>query len=247
MNRGHTVRQAVSALERALAAGFTNINADLIYGTPGLADAMWLENLKRMTEFDIPHISAYALTVEKSTALEVMIRKGQRSAVDEEQAARQFGIMMEYLGMREYHHYEISNFALPGHYARHNLSYWTGGHYLGLGPSAHSYRQGQRWWNMANTSKYIASIRGGHLPAETEVLTVEQQFDEYIMTSLRTMWGCDLDEVEQRWGAERSQALLTDATKFIRQGSMRHAGNRLLLTDKGKLFADGIAAELFMV
>jgi putative oxygen-independent coproporphyrinogen III oxidase len=246
MNRIHSPVQAIQAVENAKAAGFENLTLDLIYGTPTMDDKTWMENLQRVIDFGVQHVSAYALTVEKKTPLEVRIRRGQMPAVDEEQTARQFEMMTRKMDEAGFDHYEISNFARPGFYSRHNLSYWTGLPYLGLGPSAHSYRNGQRWWNAANTGLYIDSVNKGSPAGETEMLTPAQQYDEYVMTSLRTMWGCSLDEVEYRWGKKYLDHLLENAGIHIQGGWLTLKKGKLLLSGKGKLFADRIASDLFL-
>lgn len=245
MNRIHDPDQAVGAIEQALAAGFENLTVDLIFGTPTMDDRAWKRNLQRILDYQVPHVSAYALTVEKQTPLEVKIRRGQMAPVEEDRTARQFEIMLEAMHRAGYVHYEISNFARPGRYSRHNLSYWTGKPYLGLGPSAHSFQPGQRWWNVANTSQYIASVSKGVIPCETEILSPVQQFDEYVMTSLRTMWGCRLETVEKTWGRGRMETLLEHASRHMRIGWLEETGGRLVLTPAGKLFADRIASDLF--
>jgi oxygen-independent coproporphyrinogen III oxidase len=247
MNRVHNPGQAVQAIEDALKLGFENMTIDLIYGTPAMNDSQWMENLQRTIDFGIQHISAYALTVEPKTALDVFIRRGQARPVEEEQSARQFEIMVEVLARNGYQHYEISNFALPGKFSRHNLSYWTGKHYLGLGPSAHSFRGSERSWNPPNTTKYIQSIEKGLLPLEKEQLTPAQQYDEYLMTSLRTMWGCDLNKVKERWGEKKREELEKQTVRYVEQGLMFEADHHLILTEKGKLVADRIASDLFWV
>ena len=247
MNRVHSPVQAVAAIEHALRVGFENLTVDLIYGTPTLDDAGWRENLERVVAMGIPHVSVYGLTVEKKTALDVMIRRGTVAPVDDDQAARQFEIMAEVLSGHGYDHYEVSNFGKPGYHSRHNLSYWSGAPYLGLGPSAHSYRNGQRWWNVANMSAYMAAVRQGMVPSETEVLTPQQQFDEYVMTSLRTMWGCDLAVVEQRWGAERVALMLEEGRGYLEKGWLVEEDGKLKLTRPGMLFADRVASDLFWV
>ena len=195
----------------------------------------------------IEHLSAYALTVEPNTALDVFIRRGQAKPVEEEQSARQFEIMLEMLARHGYEHYEISNFALPGKFSRHNLSYWTGKPYLGLGPSAHSFRGTERSWNPPNTTKYIHSIQKGLLLLESEQLSPSQRYDEYLMTSLRTMWGCNLKKVKEGWGEEKGKELENQCLRFIEQGQMIKKESHLILTEKGKLFADRIASDLFWV
>lgn len=247
MNRIHTPDQAMESITNSKKAGFDNITIDLIYGTPGLSDRLWQENLERVPEFDIPHISAYALTVEPKTPLEYMIRKKKVVPVIEEQSARQFEMMLQILQHHGYLHYEISNFARLGHFSRHNLLYWTGASYLGLGPSAHSHLPGKRSWNIANTSAYIRSIHEDKLPQETELLSEAQQFDEYVMTSLRTMWGCNLEVVREKWGEKLCEKLESQIEKHIRNGMLVKKENHLILTDRGKLFADGIASDLFRI
>lgn len=247
MNRVHSPGQAIEAIENALKLGFKNLTIDLIYGTPTMNDLQWKENLQRIIGFGIQHISAYALTVEPKTALDVFIRRGQAKPVEEEQSARQFEMMVEMLARQGYKHYEISNFALPGKFSRHNLSYWTGDPYLGLGPSAHSFRGMERSWNPPNTTKYIQSIQKGQLPLESEQLSPAQRYDEYLMTSLRTMWGCDLTQVKEGWGEKKRAELEKQAERYIDQGLMVKKDSHLILTEKGRLFADRIASDLFWV
>lgn len=247
MNRVHSPQQAIQAIENALTLGFENLTIDLIYGTPTMNDSQWKENLQRTIDLGIEHISAYALTVEPKTALDVFIRRGQAKPVEEEQSARQFEIMLEMLARHGYEHYEISNFALPGKFSRHNLSYWIGKPYLGLGPSAHSFRGTERSWNPPNTTKYIHSIQKGLLLLESEQLSPSQRYDEYLMTSLRTMWGCNLKKVKEGWGEEKGKELENQCLRFIEQGQMIKKDSHLILTEKGKLFADRIASDLFWV
>ncbi len=247
LNRIHSTDQAIDSLKNAQSAGFENITADLIYGIPTLDDDMWIDNLQRLVNMNISHISAYALTVEEKTALAHFIRRGKYQAVSEEQSARQFEIMMEFLESKGYLHYEISNFSLPGHMSLHNLLYWSAMPYLGLGPSAHSYKDGQRFWNISNTERYISSIGQGILPREGEVLSDTDKYNEYIMTSLRTMWGCDLQKVTANWGQERTQFLLREASKYISRGHVYHIDDRLIVSPAGRFLADGIASGLFIV
>lgn len=245
MNRVHSPAQAFQSIKNAERAGFDNISIDLIYGTPTMKDAMWRENLEFVLSAGIPHVSAYALTVENKTPLEYMIRKGRQSPVLDDHIAEQFHIMLEMMEKYGYLQYEVSNFALPGHFSKHNLSYWQGIPYLGIGPSAHSYKNNQRSWNISNTSAYIDSVKKGELPQTSEKLSDAQTFNEYIMTSLRTMWGCDLNVVAARWGNNRSDAIRKTAQKFIDQGLLQEKNGCLVLTGNGKLFADGIAADFF--
>jgi oxygen-independent coproporphyrinogen-3 oxidase len=247
MNRAHTAQQSDYAIKAAQDAGFTNLSIDIIYGTPGLNDAAWLQNIANMAALDIPHFSAYALTVEEGTALYHSIAKKGAAPVDAAQSAAQAEILMEEAPRLGYEQYEISNFAKPDCYAVHNTSYWLGVPYLGLGPSAHSFDGKQtRQWNVANNARYIQSVAvDGKVPFEQEVLTSVQRLNEYIMTSLRTMWGCDLEKVAVEWGSEYRDAVATAAQPHLHDGRLTLDKHKLLLTRAGKLFADGIAADLF--
>lgn len=247
MNRAHNAQQSDYALKAAQDAGFTNLSIDLIYGTPGLNDAAWLSNLSKMASLDIPHFSAYALTVEEGTALHHAIAKKGAAPVDAAQSAAQAGLLMTESERLGYEQYEISNFAKPGCYALHNTAYWQGTPYLGIGPSAHSFNgRNVRRWNVANNVLYIQSLlRESQVPFEEETLTPVQRLNEYIMTSLRTMWGCDLGKVEREWGSDYHASLLREAGRFLESGKMILEGGKLLLTGEGKLFADGVAGELF--
>jgi oxygen-independent coproporphyrinogen-3 oxidase len=248
MNRAHSAQQSDYALKAAQDAGYTNLSIDLIYGTPGLSDKAWLENIRKMALLQIPHFSAYALTVEEGTALHHSISKKGAAPVDAAQSAAQAMLLMDEASKLGYEQYEISNYAKPGCYAVHNTSYWQGSPYLGLGPSAHSYNgKDIRQWNVANNAQYITAIMDeGKVPYEQEKLTLVQQLNEYIMTSIRTMWGCDLTKVNKDWGSDCRSVIIRDAQPFINKGRLRMDGDKLLLTQEGKLFADGIAASLFL-
>ena len=192
MNRVHRAAEAEASVKRAQDAGFENITADLIYGYPLLTDQKFNQNLEKLFELLIPHVSAYSMTVEPRTALASFIQKKKQPPMSEEQSAVQFTQLMDTMKARDFEHYEISNFCKPGHYSRHNTNYWKGVKYLGIGPSAHSYDGGTRQWNVANNAKYIQSLVKNIIPAEKELLTEPNRLNEYIMTSLRTMWGLEL-------------------------------------------------------
>ena len=246
MNRAHDARQAIACLEAVRKTGFTNFSADLIFGLPELTDDRWKENIARMTELAVPHLSCYGLTLEPRTPLAHQIQHRKIPPLDEQQAARQFEILMEQLAAAGYEQYEISNFARPGRRSRHNSSYWHNIPYLGLGPGAHSFRPQERQWNVANNSLYLKSIARGQVPCEKEILLPDMQWNEYVMTALRTVEGCDLRYMSTRFGAQAAEALKTASLPFIDQGQLTHrADGHLVLTTKGKLFADGIAAALF--
>lgn len=244
MNRAHTATQAIHNLKLALEF-FPNITIDLIYGSPGLTDEKWASNVQRVIDMGIPHISCYALTVEPKTALESMISTHKREPVNPEDQARQFIHLMQWLKAAGYDHYEISNFALPGKRSKHNSAYWEGKKYLGLGPSAHSYDGANRQWNIANNALYIQALKNGTIPFEQETLTAVQRLNEYIMTSLRTMEGMSLEIVTRLSDANTASQLRKFSERLIREGLMKEDDGHLILTQQGKLFADGIAADLF--
>ncbi len=245
LSRTHTARQVTQCIIDSQQAGFHNLSIDLIYGIPSLTDHGWQENLEKAFSFGIPHISAYSLTVEAKTPLEVMIRKGKINPVDENLSVSHYNITTRMMHQRGYEHYEISNFCLPGDYSRHNTAYWQGKHYLGVGPSAHSYNGVSRQWNVANLIKYIDSAAAGVVESEMEFLNQVTQLNEYIMTSLRTMWGCDLVEVRRRFGSENAEKLLGNALGYIESHQMIYVEDKLILTPEGRLFTDGISAALF--
>jgi oxygen-independent coproporphyrinogen-3 oxidase len=245
LNRVHSASQALSAIRSAREAGYENITADLIYGIPGLTPERWRENLRTFFSLDIPHLSAYALTVEPKTALDVLIRKGKYPPVDEELSVEHFRILLEATAAQGFVHYEISNFARPGHYSRHNSLYWLGGNYLGLGPSAHSFNGRSRQWNVSNISGYLSLSDYQTCVEETEILTPAQRYNEYVMTSLRTVWGCDTAHIENVFGRSSCDEFVKGAVKFEERRLLRREGSRFFLTDEGKLLADGIIADLF--
>ena len=246
MNRAHNAQQAIDNLQLAIKQ-FDNITIDLIYGHPLLTDEKWKQNVEQVISLNIPHISCYALTVEPKTPLQKMIKEHKKEDVSPERQAEQFLQLMNLLAEAGYEHYEISNFAKPGHRSRHNSSYWQGKKYLGLGPSAHSFNGSSRQWNVSNNSKYISALIKNELLFEKEILTATQQLNEYIMTSLRTMEGLDLGRVGSSEFGVLSQQLSAKSKKYIDSGKMIEENNCLKLTNEGKLFADGIAAELFNV
>ena len=266
MNRAHSAGQAADSIRIAQGEGFDNISVDLIYGGPTLPDGHWEKNVAQAVAAGIPHLSCYALTVEPRTALDKMIHQKKKEAVSPDDQARQFLLLMSWLAVAGYEHYEISNFSLPGRRSRHNSSYWQGKPYLGLGPSAHSYNGSSRQWNVANNAQYTDALLSGTLLFEKEELTPIQQLNEYIMISLRTMEGCDLRLVSERFGIAIAQKLWERSEQYILEGKIHinaeestlmrqkemtiptwKEGHRikLVLTSEGKLLTDGITANLF--
>ncbi|HEY5326954.1 MAG TPA: radical SAM family heme chaperone HemW, partial [Mucilaginibacter sp.] len=244
MNRVHRGNEAESSVKRAQDTGFENITADLIYGYPLLNDYKWKYNLDKVFEMGIPHISSYSMTVEPKTALASFIKKKKQAAMDDQQSAVQFVSLMAAMQQQRFEHYEISNFCKPGHYSRHNSNYWKGVKYLGIGPSAHSYNGGSRQWNIANNAKYMQALEGGKIPAETEMLTKTDRLNEYIMTSLRTIWGLDLNKLNSISAASSDQ-LLIEARPYFDNQWIEQKDGIIYLTQTGKLYADNIASGLF--
>ncbi len=245
MNRAHTATDAKQVIQKARQAGFDNFTVDLIYGTPGLTDDKWKQNIDWVLQQNITHLSCYALTVEEKTPLDKQIRLHQKVDIDPEQQSRQFIMLMEAMKQAGFEHYEISNFAKPGHRSKHNSSYWHGTHYLGLGPSAHSFNGNSRQWNVANNQQYIQSLQQNSIPFEKEELSSTQQLNEYIMTSLRLMEGCDLNSIKEKFGEAKAAQLKIEALSFATKHWLTDTDDHLILTANGKLFADKIAAELF--
>ena len=244
MNRVHKGDEAEACVKRAQDTGLENITADLIYGYPLLTDAKWKQNMEKAFALDVPHVSTYSMTVEPRTALASFINKKKQPAMDDQQSAEQFNLLMDAMHTHGFEHYEISNFCKPGNYSRHNANYWKGVKYLGIGPSAHSYNQEARQWNVANNAKYIQALQKAEIPAETEILTETNRLNEYIMTSLRTIWGLDLKVIE-KIAAGASPDLLKAATEFFEREWITQKDQIIYLTSAGKLYADKIAAGLF--
>jgi oxygen-independent coproporphyrinogen-3 oxidase len=247
MNRAHSANEAVNCIKLAHASGFDNLTIDLIYGTPTLTDDNWKRNVEKAIALQIPHLSCYALTVEPKTALEKLIRQKKLAEVDPEKQARHFELLMLWMKEAGYEHYEISNFAKPGFRSKHNSSYWQGKPYLGLGPSAHSFNGISRQWNVANNSLYIQSLLKGEVPYELETLTSKQQLNEYVMTSLRTTEGLSLRKVEEDFGEEMFNYIIKTAHPHIIEKHLEVDHKFLKTTQAGKLLADGIASDLFVV
>lgn len=246
MNRAHNPDQARQSIEWTQEAGFNNLTIDLIFGTPTLTDANWTDNLRIAHNYHIPHLSCYGLTIESGTALGNWVKNGKVPPLDEEKSARQFQILQSLSENAGYEQYEISNFSLPGHYARHNSNYWLGKPYLGIGPSAHSYNGHTRQWNLANNALYIQAIKEGHIPAEMEIISPTQQYNEYIMTRLRTRWGVNPEELDQIGPPYRHhfESLIPD---MCLKGWVEKHLQVYRLTPKGKILADYISSELFYI
>ena len=246
MNRAHNAEQAKQSLALATQY-FDNITLDLIYGMPNMTNDQWLQNIETALSYGIPHISCYALTVEPKTALHSYIQKGQMPPLDEALAAEHFKLLVELLEANGFVHYEFSNFGKPNYFSQNNSSYWLGKKYLGIGPSAHSFDGQTRSWNVSNNTKYIKSIEKFALPSESEILSIHDRYNEYIMTGLRTIWGVSLAKVESEYGLAFLNYLNKQIHSHLQNGFLKIEDGILTTTAQGKFLGDGIAADLFVV
>ena len=248
MNRAHNASEAESSIKRAQDFGLENISIDLIYGSPTSNFEIWKENLDKTIELQVPHVSSYALTVEPKTALEKWIENGKVPAPEETEQNQEFHYMSDFLKKNGFDHYEISNFGKPGFHSKHNSAYWKSEPYLGIGPSAHSYNGSlERSWNMANNPLYIKNINQNIIPKETEILSEKDRFNEMMMIGLRTIWGVDLNKVNQNFSSEIIDYLNKESNSKIEDGLLTIENNHLKIPEKHWFLADGIASDLFMV
>jgi putative oxygen-independent coproporphyrinogen III oxidase len=246
LNRRHNSAQAASALKEAFKAGFENVTMDLIYGIPGMSISDWESNLDFTFSFDIKHLSAYHLTIEKGTVFGKMKEKGLLSEIEEDESAALFNRLIEKAESAGFIHYEISNFSKPGFMSVHNSNYWKQVPYLGLGPSAHSFNGYSRQWNISDLNGYIKALKSGASYFEREELDSNARFNEYIMTSLRTMWGIDLDLIEKNFDKEGYDYVVNLSSKFKGYGLMKQDKKNLVLTNQGKMISDNIISEFML-
>ncbi|MGB8705568.1 MAG: radical SAM family heme chaperone HemW [Gillisia sp.] len=246
MNRAHNAEEAAKSIVLAKEF-FDNISIDLIYGIPGMTEKRWQENIQKALDFELPHFSCYALTVEPNTALKKFIEKRKIKPVDDEMAKRHFEILVDKLQQEGFIHYEFSNFGKPGYFSRNNTAYWTGKPYLGIGPSAHSFNGVLRRWNLSNNSLYIKKIFENILPFEEEELSESDKYNEYVMTRLRTMWGISLEEVKKSFADKYYQNLVKEIQPFLEKGLLVKEGDTLKISSIGKFLSDGIASDLFYI
>ena len=246
MNRAHNAHEALHCVQLAK-RHFDNISIDLIYGVPGMDNARWTKNIDLALHLEVPHLSCYALNVEPRTALKKFIDKGLIPPVDEEVARQHYDILLSKTNKAGFENYEFSNFGIPGYHSRNNTAYWEGKSYIGIGPSAHSYNRTTRSWNVAKNTLYIKSITTGKLPSETEVLSKKDQYNEYIMTGLRTAKGVSIEKINREFGNEFATYLQRQAAKPIGNGLLFLEDKILRVSDKGKFLSDGIAADLFLL
>ncbi len=248
MNRTHNAQEAESSIKRSQDFGLENISIDLIYGAPTSDFEIWKENLQKTVALQVPHVSSYALTIEPKTALSQWIKQSRISAPKESEQNREFYYMSEFLKDHGFDHYEISNFGKPGFYSRHNSAYWKYQEYLGIGPSAHSYKGNEiRSWNVANNQHYLKALAENRLPNETEILSEKDQFNEMIMIGLRTVWGVDLEKIQQKFSEEIHMHLQNEIQHKIDDGTLVVDNGFLKIPEKHWFLADGIASDLFLI
>jgi oxygen-independent coproporphyrinogen III oxidase len=247
MNRRHNGGEAERAIKLSQDAGFSNMNIDLIYGLPQLTEERWAENLDKFFTLQIPHLSAYHLTIEPKTVFGYYKSKGRLKEIDEEQSVRHYEMLTEKMKENNYTHYEISNFCKEGQYSRHNTNYWKYGHYLGIGPSAHSYNGSSRQWNSSIDSAYIQALEKGTYLYEAEQLTENERFNDYLLTGLRTIWGIDAEVIAKGFAPKYSEHLKKELSRYPNAKFVEQKSEKIRLTEEGMFVSDKIISELFYV
>ena len=246
MNRSHTAIQAERCVKLAQDIGFSNISVDLIYGSKFQTEELWLENLNKVFQLKVQHLSAYNLTVENKTVLGHNVKIGKELETDESLSVHHFNSLLIHAEKNGFIQYEISNFCVEGYYSRHNSNYWKGSKYLGLGPSAHSFNINSRQWNISNNNAYINQLKKGKQPFELENLSSEQCYNEYVMTSLRTIWGVSRVEIKRRFGDVFLTHFNSTISSYIQSEDVIVNNEVYVLSNKGKLLADRIASDVFI-
>ena len=247
MNRSHNAKQSENCLKLAQKVGFNNITIDLIYGLPGQNLADWEANLRKMFKFNIPHFSAYALTIENKTLLGSLVEKKKIIPLNEDKILEQFNALMDMAAEKGFIHYEISNFGKKGGFSKHNTAYWQSKHYLGIGPSAHSYNGKNRSWNISSNKQYIQRILNRVEGVHQEELSKNQQYNEYLFTSLRTIWGVNSETINMQFGVKFQSHFLKEIKKWENKKDIKKTEYTYTLTNSGKFLADAIASDLFIV
>ena len=247
MNRAHNAIEAENCIKLAQEFGFNNITIDLIYGSNTTTHEMWQQNLQKAVDLGINHISSYALTVEEKTILNRKIEKGEWKPIDDQHQSEQFDYLVQFLEKNGFVQYEISNFGKPGYFSKHNSNYWKGIHYIGFGPSAHSYKGQTRGWNIANNAKYINSIHKDQLPIEIEELSEIDQYNEMMMIGLRTIYGINPEEVKTKFNSDIYANFQQELKELFNENLVQQIDDKIVLTKEAKFFADGIASRLFYV
>ncbi len=244
LGRRHNADEAREAVSYALAAGFDNISIDLIYGIAQRQAGEWEKDVRTAMELPITHLSCYALTKEENTLLWRKIHRHELPDMDEDLANREFHQLLQICRENGFLQYEISNFARNGMVSQHNSAYWERKPYLGLGPSAHSYDGHSRRWNVCDLQQYIDDIASGTFSGDSEILSIDDQYNEYVMLGLRTNHGIKLAQITELFG-EKYRQLAEAQLLQVNPDHYHRNGDRIVLTDEGKFFADGIAGQLF--
>jgi len=247
MNRAHNADESMHCIALAQNGGFDNFSIDLIYGLPKMTPEEWQGQIDQALSLGVQHISAYCLTIEPKTVFGKLHERGEMKAVDDDAASSQFFSLRNSLLAAGFDHYEVSNFGLPNFHSKHNSAYWSGAHYLGIGPSAHSFDGKSRQWNVSNNSKYMKSVEGGSLEAEQEYLSAANLFNERVMTGLRTSAGIDTKHLRLITEFDINTLFKDQIQEYCLEGSMRVHKDHIILTPQGLLQADGIASELFII
>jgi oxygen-independent coproporphyrinogen III oxidase len=247
MNRRHNGNEALQSIFNSKQSGFTNINADLIYGFRGLSNDQWKENLQILFEQGLTHISCYMMGIEPGSVFGIWMKKGKFPPVPDEVCIEQFQVLLEETSKAGYEHYEISNFCQPGHYSRHNTSYWFSKQYLGFGPSATSYNRHSRQWNVRSLEKYLSSIEQGIIPSEKEELTQETRYNDFILTSLRTRWGVNHEDISRHFGEKILAFFLEESSAEELRSYLLTDGKRVWLSPEGMIMSDHVISSLLIV
>lgn len=245
MNRAHNVEESYTCIKSAIEGGITNLTVDLMYGLPDLSNEEWKNHIQTVVDMGVQHVSAYCLTIEEGTVLDKFVENGKIVPPTDDLQAEQFLLLVDTLEQNGIMQYEISNFGKEGFESKHNSNYWKGTHYLGIGPSAHSFDGKSRSWNVANNQKYMQQIEAGGDWNETEILSKNDLFNELILTGLRTVDGVDLAHINSILPIESTTN--NQIEQYCAEGLMEKVTNKIRLTKVGRLQADRIAADMFRV
>lgn len=247
LSRRHSSQQAIDSVRIAQKHGFSNISVDLMYGLPDQTDEIWRENLQKVTSLDVQHLSAYHLIYEEKTRMYSMLKAGKIKPVDEELSTTMFSMLIDWMTSHNFIQYEISAFGKEGFFSQHNTSYWKNRKYLGLGPAAHSYDGYDRSWNISSLNRYIKGVESGILEREAEHLSINEKYNEFILTGLRTMWGVNLSDMINLFGEDIYTYCIQNAQQYINAGKLTIQENSLKLTRDGIFISDGIMSDLMRV
>ena len=247
LNRSHTRNDALKSINIAQEIGYKNISVDLMYGLPNQSLKDWENHLNLLLRLNIQHFSAYILTLEKKTKLFEYVKKNKVKMLDDIEIIDQYYSLLKIAKKNKFVQYEVSNFAKDNVFSKHNTSYWQNKLFLGIGPSAHSFNYKSRRWNIASNKKYIEKLNTNNVYFEEEILTINQQYNEYVLTNLRTMWGININVIKSKFGCKYSSYAKNMLSKWIEKKYIKENNEKIVLTDKGSVFADKIISELFLV